>query len=196
MEIFVFLVVWLVFGVVGAMIMSGKGRSGCGGFALGVLLGPIGLIVALLLRPSEQNEALRQLRIEQIKRGITGHEDDAEHSDTEPLLGMNIEWAIFPLKGSRYRWGCQLCGRNGAWTSPRDEVVRQFRNHHCSRLERPTVTQSKSQGKKPPDRSLTDGIVLESMRSHFRWKCANCGEHGLWTDRDKARTDSIRHSCV
>lgn len=68
MEILIFVVIWLAFGVVGAMIMSGKGRSGCGGFALGVLLGPIGLIMALLLRPSEENEAERQLRIEEIKR--------------------------------------------------------------------------------------------------------------------------------
>ena len=68
MEIVIGLVIWLAFGVVGAMIMSGKGRSGCGGFALGVLLGPIGLVLALLLRPSEENEAERQLRIEEIKR--------------------------------------------------------------------------------------------------------------------------------
>ena len=46
-----FVVVWLVCGAIGAAIMSGKGRSGVGGFALGVLLGPIGLIIALLLSP-------------------------------------------------------------------------------------------------------------------------------------------------
>ena len=76
MEIFVLvLIFWIVFGVVGAMIMSGKGRSGCGGFALGVLLGPIGLIMALLFRPSEENEAERQLRIEEIKRRQQNRDD-------------------------------------------------------------------------------------------------------------------------
>lgn len=45
------LLIWVVFGIIGALIASGKGRSGCGGFALGVLLGPIGvLIVALQAR--------------------------------------------------------------------------------------------------------------------------------------------------
>ena len=68
MEIVVVLLIWLAFGVVGAMIMSGKGRTGCGGFALGVVLGPIGLIVAMLFRPSVENEAERQLRIEELKR--------------------------------------------------------------------------------------------------------------------------------
>ena len=68
MEILVILVIWLGCGVVGAMIMSGRGRSGCGGFALGVLLGPIGLIIALLVRPSEEHEAERQLEIERAER--------------------------------------------------------------------------------------------------------------------------------
>ena len=48
--------------------MSGKGRSGVGGLALGLLFGPIGLIIALLLSRSEENEAERQLRIEEIKQ--------------------------------------------------------------------------------------------------------------------------------
>ncbi len=68
MEIIVVLIIWLAFGAVGAMIMSGKGRTGCGGFALGVALGPIGLIIAMLFRPSVENEAERQLRIEELKR--------------------------------------------------------------------------------------------------------------------------------
>ncbi len=69
MEFLIFLVFWLIFGVVGGMIMSGKGRSSCGGFALGVLLGPIGLIIALLVRPSAHHEAERQLEIEALKGG-------------------------------------------------------------------------------------------------------------------------------
>ena len=43
------LIVWLGFGWWGSSIMSKKGRSGCAGFALGALLGPIGLVIALLL---------------------------------------------------------------------------------------------------------------------------------------------------
>jgi len=42
-----YVLIWLVFGVVSSIIASNKGNSGCGGFLLGVLLGPIGLLIAL-----------------------------------------------------------------------------------------------------------------------------------------------------
>ena len=45
----ILLVIWLLLGVAGGMIMSNKGRSGCGGFALGFLLGPVGLVIALVM---------------------------------------------------------------------------------------------------------------------------------------------------
>ncbi len=41
--------VWILFGIVSAVIASNKGRSGCGWFILGVLLGPFGLILALVV---------------------------------------------------------------------------------------------------------------------------------------------------
>jgi len=47
--LFIITVVWVLFGVAGGMILSNKGRSGCGGFALGFLLGPIGLLIALVM---------------------------------------------------------------------------------------------------------------------------------------------------
>jgi hypothetical protein len=37
---------WLVFGIVSAFVARKKGRSGCGWFLLGVLLGPFGLLLA------------------------------------------------------------------------------------------------------------------------------------------------------
>jgi len=40
------LLIWLLFGIVSAVVASNKGRSGCGWFALGVLLGPFGFILA------------------------------------------------------------------------------------------------------------------------------------------------------
>lgn len=57
MEIFVVLLIfWLLCGIAGASINSGKGRSGCGGFLLGALLGPIGLVIAFSMRSSDSKE--------------------------------------------------------------------------------------------------------------------------------------------
>jgi len=44
----------VLFGVASAVVMQNKGRSGCGGFALGFLLGPIGLIIALVMGTDHQ----------------------------------------------------------------------------------------------------------------------------------------------
>lgn len=49
----IFLIIWVLLGVAAAIVMSNKGRSGCGGFALGFLLGPIGLIIALVMSADE-----------------------------------------------------------------------------------------------------------------------------------------------
>lgn len=43
------LVIWILCGVAGAIILSNKGRSGGGGFALGFLLGPIGIVIAMVM---------------------------------------------------------------------------------------------------------------------------------------------------
>jgi uncharacterized membrane protein YeaQ/YmgE (transglycosylase-associated protein family) len=43
------LVTWLIFGVVASMIGAKKG-AGCSGFILGVLLGPIGIVIALVMK--------------------------------------------------------------------------------------------------------------------------------------------------
>lgn len=49
-----FVIIWILFGIVSAVIASGKGRSGCGWFILGVFLGPFALILALV---SSKNQA-------------------------------------------------------------------------------------------------------------------------------------------
>ncbi|MCK4304246.1 MAG: hypothetical protein KAY24_08395 [Candidatus Eisenbacteria sp.] len=51
------LVLWLLFGIAAAAIASSKGRSGCAWFAMGVLLGPFGLLVALLPSSEQKNQA-------------------------------------------------------------------------------------------------------------------------------------------
>lgn len=44
-----FLGIWLLFGVVTAVVASNKGLSGCSWFFIGTLLGPFGFILALVV---------------------------------------------------------------------------------------------------------------------------------------------------
>jgi len=44
-----FFVFWIICGIVAAIIASQKGSSGCGFAIVGFLLGPFGIILALLL---------------------------------------------------------------------------------------------------------------------------------------------------
>ena len=52
------IIVWLVCGVISSQVASGKGRSGAGWFAIGFLLGPLGLIWSLVL--AEDKEGLME----------------------------------------------------------------------------------------------------------------------------------------
>ncbi len=49
-----FLVVWLLFGVATAVAASNKGLSGCAWFLLGVILGPFGLILSLVVPKNQR----------------------------------------------------------------------------------------------------------------------------------------------
>lgn len=74
MEILIFVIIWLAFGVAGGMMMSNKGRSGCGGFFLGFVLGPIGLAFALIAPESTE----RRIEKEEQARGRSQWDDEAE----------------------------------------------------------------------------------------------------------------------
>ena len=43
------ILLWIVCGIASAIVGKNKGRSGCGWFAIGFCLGPIGLILALVV---------------------------------------------------------------------------------------------------------------------------------------------------
>ena len=68
------LVIWLAFGVAGGMMMRNKGRSGCGGFFLGIVLGPIGLAFALVAPESTE----RRIEKEEMARGRGQWDEEAE----------------------------------------------------------------------------------------------------------------------
>jgi hypothetical protein len=57
----ILIIIWLAFGVAAGIVMSNKGRSGCGGFALGFLLGPIGLVIALVMATDHREIDKRSL---------------------------------------------------------------------------------------------------------------------------------------
>jgi len=69
----VLIVVWIIFGGIGLQIGESKGRNG--GFWLGFLLGPLGLLILLFLPRSLEKEAERQLAIkkrrEELEREMT-----------------------------------------------------------------------------------------------------------------------------
>ena len=58
----VLIVIWVLFGIAAAVVMTNKGRSGCGGFALGFLLGPIGLVIALVMGADPREMEMAELR--------------------------------------------------------------------------------------------------------------------------------------
>jgi len=56
-----YIIGWLLFGIISAVVASTKGRSGCGWFILGVFLGPFGLILSLVVpknKPIIEKEAI------------------------------------------------------------------------------------------------------------------------------------------
>ncbi|MFB0875482.1 MULTISPECIES: zinc ribbon domain-containing protein [unclassified Sphingobium] len=53
----VFVIFWLICGGIAAMIASNKGGSGILGFAVGVLLGPFGIIAAFFMGSQKEVEA-------------------------------------------------------------------------------------------------------------------------------------------
>lgn len=53
-------IIWLLFGLVSAVAADSKGRNGCGWFLVGTLLGPFGIILALVVGPVERAGAQKR----------------------------------------------------------------------------------------------------------------------------------------
>ena len=92
------IIIWFLFGIVSAVIASKKGRSGCGWFLLGVLLGPFGLILAVVAsrrqgiveKKAVQNGTMKKcpycaelIKVEAVKCRFCGEEQvSSEPSDS------------------------------------------------------------------------------------------------------------------
>ena len=60
------IVIWIVCGIICTVVAQNKGRDGCGWFALGLLLGPFGIVLALVM-PADQ-EAQERKSLQQDSR--------------------------------------------------------------------------------------------------------------------------------
>lgn len=58
------LVLWLIMGLVGAVIGNSKGQA-LGGFLMGLVLGPIGWLITALVKPDRD-----KLMLQQMKQGM------------------------------------------------------------------------------------------------------------------------------
>jgi uncharacterized membrane protein YeaQ/YmgE (transglycosylase-associated protein family) len=68
MDFLCYLGVWLLCGFVAAAIYQRKGRSGLAAFIVGVLLGPIGVILALLSSTNQEGVEEKQLKNGEMKK--------------------------------------------------------------------------------------------------------------------------------
>ena len=94
-ELIVFLTIWaLPFGVLVGILMRNKGRSGCGGFALGFLLGPIGLVIAFLLKESPEHVYERIEAEEQVRQAMRQRQTDDIESDERIRIRIRREEQI------------------------------------------------------------------------------------------------------
>jgi hypothetical protein len=68
MEYMCLLGLWLLCGIAAAAIYQRKGRSGLAAFIVGVLLGPIGVILALLSSTDEKEVEKKKLESGEMKK--------------------------------------------------------------------------------------------------------------------------------
>jgi uncharacterized membrane protein YeaQ/YmgE (transglycosylase-associated protein family) len=67
-NILCYIVIWLLCGVVAAAIYQKKGRSGLAAFIVGILFGPIGVILALLSSTDQKAVEDKQLKSGEMKK--------------------------------------------------------------------------------------------------------------------------------
>ena len=94
---------WIVCGFAGWLIGGNKGQA-LSGSLLGLLLGPLGVIVIAVMKPSPMIEARRQLEVEEAAKLL--------RSGTAPT-SLPIGRRLCPSCGGEIRAqtrACELCG--------------------------------------------------------------------------------------
>ena len=120
---------WLVFGVVSAFVARKKGRGGCAWFALGVLLGPIGLILIFAAGPrleaaERAAAAAREKKAAALTRkcpscGEFNREDAVDCRSCGGSMTAPARAAAPPRIATPGQWSCPRCGAPNAEKSPR-----------------------------------------------------------------------------
>lgn len=65
-----FVVIWLICGGIASAVARPKGQAGAG-FALGVLLGPIGILIAAVMKSTPEAKAAELLEVQRIMGAAT-----------------------------------------------------------------------------------------------------------------------------
>lgn len=64
----IILTMWILFGIITSVIAKGKGRDGCGWFFIGILLGPLGIILALVVSKNQEVVEKEAIKSGEMKR--------------------------------------------------------------------------------------------------------------------------------
>ena len=69
MELFIIIIFfWITCGIVAAVVADRKGRNAGGWFLIGLLLGPIGIVLALVISPNDDVAEQRAISIGKMKK--------------------------------------------------------------------------------------------------------------------------------
>lgn len=158
---------WIMCGVIGAGIAGSKGRGNGTGFIVGVLLGPLGLLMLLLGGRTPEAEARYQAQVRAC--GATLAEEDARRAKLQAAEAarrraaekVDAEWAAEHAERER---------SEAAQRASERETERQRR-----KTERAGEKQRRDEERaaRKKEREEQRQYALAHPKAHLR--CANCG---------------------
>ena len=104
-----FVGIWALFGIVSAVVASRRGRTGCGWFALGFLLGPFGLILAFVATPDQSRIDDAKLETGTMKRCPSCAEVIRQEATKCRFCGESVG-NLRHVSGAAEAWHCPKCG--------------------------------------------------------------------------------------